>query len=331
MTTPSDGSPELDETRVRVFLRAVGIGERPVVDAMLESVPALVTAVGPHPFWGGRPQGLHVAIETGRREMVDRLIEAGADVNGRNDGYDHWSPLMLALHRRHDDLRDELLRRGARVGLAEALMLGDDARVEALIAQAPLSATVPNGGSFVAFARTPLAIDRLIAAGASPTQADRWGTTPVAAFSRLGPAGRPLVERLAIHGVVVGPAELARLDDLDGLNRLAHENASAVVGDDVILAAVESGRHALVSWLLDHGANVNARAADRSRQTLLHAAAWQGDMGMVELLRARGADPNALDDEHRATPRDWAETAVTVTNNPRCADVVAFLDRRAIR
>lgn len=329
MSTSAAETPEHDETRVSVFLRAVATGDRRVVDAMLASAPSLVNAVGPHPFWGGRPQPLHVAIETGRHDMVQGLLEAGADVNGTNDAYDLWSPLMLALHRRRDDLRDALLRRGARVGLAEALMLGDDAQVEALLAEAPLPRVAPNGGSFVAFARTPGAIARLIEAGASPTEADHWGTTPVAAFSRLGAEGRALVRHLAALGVTVGPVEFARLGDGDGLERLARENADAVTRDPVILAAVEGRQHAVVEWLLDHGASPSARAHDRSRQTLLHEAAWLGDVAMVELLLARGADPRALDEEHRATPRDWAETSVTVTNNPRCADVVARFDRHA--
>jgi ankyrin repeat protein len=321
--------PDLDDTRVGVFLRAVGIGEHAVVEAMLASVPALVNAVGPHPFWGGRPQPLHVAIESGRPEMIDRLLEAGADVSGTNDAYDHWSPLMLALHRRRDDVRDELLRRGAHVGLAEALLLGDDARVEAMLGAAPLPEIVPNGGSFVAFARTPRAIDCLIAAGASPTQTDRWGTTPLAGFSRLGALGVDLVRRLAAHGVNAGPVELARIGDRGALDRLAGRDPAAVAGDDVVMAAVQGGHHELVVWLLDRGANPNARAHDRSRQTLLHEAAWLGDVVMVDLLLARGADPRARDDEHKATARDWAETSVTVTNNPRCADVVAWFDRRA--
>ena len=55
---------------------------------MLEATPALVNAVGPHPFWGGRPQALHVAIERNRHEMVICCSRAGADVNGKNEGYD---------------------------------------------------------------------------------------------------------------------------------------------------------------------------------------------------------------------------------------------------
>src|SRR5215510_3243794 len=59
----------------------------------LASKPELVNAIGPHPFWGGRPQPLHVSIETKRHDMFDLLIAAGANISGDNEQYDHWSPL----------------------------------------------------------------------------------------------------------------------------------------------------------------------------------------------------------------------------------------------
>jgi len=67
-----------------MFLRAVRDGEIDTVRAMFRADPALVHALGPHPYWGGRPQALHVAIGTKRRDMFDLLPAAGADANGRN-------------------------------------------------------------------------------------------------------------------------------------------------------------------------------------------------------------------------------------------------------
>ena len=153
--------PSSDEV-VGAFLERVGSGVLEDVRKMIAVMPSLVNAVGPHPFWGGRPQALHVAVEGGRRELFDLLLEHGADVNGSNAEYDLWSPLMLAINRDRDEMRDELLRRGARVGLLEALMMADDERVATLLADG-LPAVAPNRGSILAFARTPFAIDRLIA------------------------------------------------------------------------------------------------------------------------------------------------------------------------
>jgi hypothetical protein len=46
---------------------------------------------------------------------------------------------------------------------------------------------------------------------------------------------------------------------------------------------------------------------------------------MVRLLLNAGADLFARDEQYDATPRGWAETAITVTNNARCREVVDHL------
>ncbi len=320
---PAAASPEL---AVDAFLREVGTGHLDRVRQRLDADPALVNAAGPHPFWGGRPQALHVAIETTRREMVDLLLDRGADVNGTNEGYDHWSPLMLAINRHDADLQKTLIVRGARIGLLEALMRGDDAQVEAELRTDRLPEIAPNGGSILAFARTPYAIDRLIELGAPVDLKDRWGSTPIDAVSRMGAAGQPLVRHLVSRGVPASPKEYARLGDRASLERLVASDPAIAVQDDVMMGAVDFGHLDLVRWLLAHGANVNARAAAQSRHTALHSAAWNGDLAMVKLLVGAGADVGALDAEHRNTPRGWAETAIVVTNNAKCPDVVAYLD-----
>jgi len=193
--------------------------------------------------------------------------------------------------------------RRARRGVVEALLLGDDAALDALLATGAeaLPSPPPNDGSLLIFARTPFAVERLLALGVSPDAADRWGATPMTAFHRLGPRGRPLVARLNAHGVPVPPA------------------------DSVMLAAVDGRDREMVVRLLGLGVSPNARATAQSRQTALHNAAWNGDLPMVRLLVEAGADVEARDEEHDATPQVWAETAVEVTRNPDCAAVARYL------
>jgi ankyrin repeat protein len=306
------------------FLRAVGDGEIETVRDMLAADPSLANAIGAHPYWGGRPQPLHVAIETKRRDMFMLLLDAGADPDGRNGEYDLWSPLMLAIHRDRADMREELIRRGARIGLVEALLMKDDAAVDALLANG-LPPAVPNNGSILAFARTPWAIDRLLALGAPIDAEDRWGSTPVEAMSRAGADGGTLVRHMMDCGVAPDPEAFARLGDRNMLAALVESDPDIARRDAVMMAAVDFRHHDLVRWLLSMGANTNARATALSRQSALHNAAWNGDLDMANLLVEHGADLHARDGEHNATPRGWAETAITTTNNPDCAGVAAWL------
>jgi hypothetical protein len=253
-----------DDEQVAGFLAAVGDGRRDDVRAALSADPQLVNAVGPHPYWGGRPQALHV-------------------------------------------------------------LFGDDAAVEKLLGTAQSRLPEPNGGSLLALARTPFAIDRLLALGVSTEKKDRWGAAPMEVMSRLGRSGKPLVQHLLTRGITAEPQDYARLGDKDTLAALVEAKPTIARSDAVMMAAVDFGHRDLVRWLLERGANVNARATIGSRGSALHSAAWNGDLEMVKLLVAAGADVTARDEEHDNTPAGWAEVSVTVSNNPNCQDVADYL------
>jgi ankyrin repeat protein len=312
-------------THPALFLRLVAGGLIEDVRREISQDPSLVNANGPHPFVGGRPQSLHLAIENQHWEIFRLLLDAGADLNGNNLEYDHWSPLMLTIQRGHAEMRDELLRRGARVGLAEALLMADDEAVNALLHEVSLPEPVPNGGSWLNFARTPRAIELLLRRGADPTVKDRWGVSPVATMSQLGPSGEPLLRLLLANGATAPPELYARLGDQTTLATLLERDPALLANAEITMQAVEGGHLALVQWLIERGASANGRTAERSRQTLLHSAAWNGNLPMVKLLVNAGADRTALDGEHQTTPLVWAETAIEFSKNEACRDVVAYL------
>jgi ankyrin repeat protein len=315
---------------VAEFLRLAATGELARVRQLLAEHPSLVNTPGPHPFWGGRPQPLHVAIESGRQPMVEVLLRAGADPNGAAAEYDYWSPLMLAINRKRGALERVLLRRGARIGLVEALMKGDDRTVIRLLKPGASALPVaPNQGSLLMFARTPKAIDRLLELGVPADTRDRWGASPIEALSRLGRVGRPLVRHLQARGIEAEPAEFARMGDRAALVDLARQDPGVLRTPAVMMGAVDFRHHALVRWLLSQGADPNTRTEMQSKQTALHSAAWNGDLPMVKLLVAAGADINARDQEYDATPLGWAETSIEVTSNEKCQDVVDWLSREA--
>ena len=300
------------------FLRLVASGTREAVAHALTQQPDLVNANGPHPFWGGQPQPLHIAIENRRDDIFQLLLDAGADPAGRNGDYDRWSPLMLALQRNRPDYAAELQRRGAPVRLAEALLAGDN---EATAAANRNAEPAPNNGSWLNFARTTQAIDMLLAAGASAETKDKWGLAPADAFIALGSAGAQLLSHLVakIPSLTLTPAQYARLGDLQALKNLPNDR----LRDPAVIYAATEGRHReLVRWLIaEQGADPNIRRADKSQQTPLHEAAWNGDLDTAETLLDLGADAGLKDFEHDATPLEWAETAIRVTGNAACGAV----------
>ena len=323
-----DGTQAVNDETVAGFLRHVGSGHLSEVRQRLETDPDLVNIVGPHPYWGGRLQALHLSIDTKRRDMFDLLLASGAYIDGDNRYYEFWSPLMLTVVREQPDMGATLIDRGARIGLLEALLLADDSRVESLLAGGV--SAVPEerpSGSILGLARTTKAIDLLLDVGMSPEGTDQWGSTAIETLSRLGPKGRPLVLQMMKRGVSAEPAEYARLGERDALEALAAHQPETLRSDPVLMGAVDFGHHALVEWLLSKGASANARAKQLSRQTALHSAAWNGDLKMVKLLLANGADAAAVDEEHGTTPLVWAEVSVEVSNNTDCRGVAAFLEK----
>jgi len=71
------------------------------------------------------------------------------------------------------------------------------------------------------------------------------------------------------------------------------------------LAVINCHKDAL-ALALDAGADVNAPLPVHAHSTALHQAAVNDDAAAVELLLARGANPDARDSLWNATPLDWA-------------------------
>ena len=321
------GSRETSE--IDGFLRSAAEGNLQVVKQALENNPELVNAVGKHPFWGGQPQVLHLAIEGNRQDLFDVLLAAGADVNGTNAGYDNWSPLMLALFNGKDAMVHVLRDRGAHIGLCEALLSGDDERLNDYLADPDVRTKPRPSGSILGLARTEYAVNRLLNEGFFTDDTDRWGSDALDSLSRLGRRGQPLVQALVAKRGKLRGVDAARFGDKDMLKALAAQDASVLTDDSVFMAAVDFREMDLVTWLLDQGANVNARHDFGSNGTALHSAAWSGDVDLIKLLLEHGANANALDEEYKTTPLIWAQTARFVTNNPRCDDAAEVLSKSA--
>jgi ankyrin repeat protein len=295
-------SPQVDEFTdqvVQAFFHGVGTGQLDAVRAALDRVPALAHAVGPHPFWGGRPQALHVAIESDRREVFDLLLARGASVDGSNAGYMGWSPLLLALNRKRAEMIRELLARGAHVGLAEALARGDDARVDALLDQGGLPRRRRTTGP------APL---RAHDARARPPVRARRGHRPQGLLGRFPDrgaephraSGRAAGGPPGARGAQAGAAELARMaiarrTDVRGRPAQVRAPRRSRLRSTSVIASLRSGSSSSV-----------ATSTARPRTGVRDAAAFgrvERDLGMVMLLVEAGADVHARDRQYDSTPR----------------------------
>jgi ankyrin repeat protein/uncharacterized protein YecT (DUF1311 family) len=83
-------------------------------------------------------------------------------------------------------------------------------------------------------------------------------------------------------------------------------NARSPLGDTALMALARAGRRDRIQLLLDHGADVNAR--NRQGRTALHLAVESGDSEMARLLLEHGADRSIAYDEG-ITPLGEARTA----------------------
>jgi ankyrin repeat protein len=71
-----------------------------------------------------------------------------------------------------------------------------------------------------------------------------------------------------------------------------------------LLYAYVRAQHQAVDFLLERDGNWDVTGVNNG--TVLHRAAWAGDLAMVQRLVAKGADLNNRDNPFDGTPMDWA-------------------------
>lgn len=314
--------------------RGIWEGDEATVAEVLNGAPEAAAEAGPHPMWGGEPTALQVAAERGDVGVIRRLLDSGADPNGGNAAYG-WTPLQLAGHWAHTAAAELLRERGATVDVFAAALLGDADRVERLLSANPSLAHTPglNDASPLHAASTPAVAECLIRHGSPLDETDALGNTPVGSALNRGDRGLAVVRVLLNQGAATGPHALAALGLVDRLAETIDENPkalgsmapiglNAVVGTPLHAAACR-GRVDAVRWLIDRGADPNARA-DRG-QTPLHLGR---DAATARALVEAGADPNAQDNEHHTTPLAWARVAQRHWRHgdPTVDELIAYLE-----
>ncbi len=195
---------------------------------------------------------LILAVKRGDVEMTKRLVEAGADVNDRSQGKIGSTVLCWAGSTGNLKLIEFLLVRGA------------DVNGRSHDGNFPL---------FYAAANNDLPLARLLLA--KDARVNQFGTR-----SQNGILCTPLCGA-ALHGHF----EMMELLLAHGADLERRDNTAATL----LMQMAKEPRPDVVRWLIEKGANVNART--QWRYTALIFAEANGRAENVSLLLAAGADP----------------------------------------
>ncbi len=225
--------------------------------------------------WEETPLSLAIKIE--RWDIIDLLLDAGADIN--IIAHEHDNPLGLAARIGDTELMQHLIDRGADVNGAPDVYT-------------PLVAAAQEGcaGSV-----------RFLLDHGADVNAVAKGYTPLSAGARHAheqfvPIARILLDAgadvNAVAGLYTPLVAAATAECIDGVRLLLE------VGADVnratrkytpLIVAARTGNTELIRLLLEAGADVNAEAGSN---TPLVIAAYEGKIEIVRLLLEAGADVN---------------------------------------
>jgi ankyrin repeat protein len=219
--------------------------------------------------------------------------------------------------------------------LAEAVKNDDAARVRTLLTAHPaLKGTLDEpmpGGSFGSTAlivavrhESRPVIDALLDGGANINQRSHWWAGSFGVLDHLGNSPE-LADYLISRGATVDPTAAAALDRLDALKALVAANPSAVHarGGDGQTALHRARSVEVAAFLLDHGADVNARDVDHESTPAQYVV--RDSPEVARYLVTRGSETDIL---LGAALGDTAVVARHLAGNPAsirtCVDATWF-------
>jgi ankyrin repeat protein len=222
-------------------------------------------------------------------QLLTLLLKKGADPNAcsGHNGCEQL-PLHIVIKNIADD--SKWIEEEKRIG-REAL------RKQFEISQIPLSPELIH----MYFDIDNMMVRRLLLSGASPNAQDQCGLSPMTTAVNLGANGILILNLLIVNGGDVnlknknGVTPLMIATDKSVVQLLIQKgadwNAKDKDGDNVLSAAVRSGKIDIIQLLIDKGADKNSKNV--YGQTLLMYAAIYRHADVVKYLIERGADVNA--------------------------------------
>ncbi|GAA5157976.1 ankyrin repeat domain-containing protein [Pseudonocardia eucalypti] len=235
-----------------------------------------------------------------RNDWLELLLAHGL---GRGSG-GPWHRRMAPIHPTPARLLQDALLHAASEGLANRvrLLLEAGADVRGLGTEHPIMGG--RNAYELAMLSGNVEIAELLRAAGAEADPVRGEADPVLEFvARCMRGDRAAVDRLLVDGVSVGRRTGRPTRPAGSAGEPLLVERALAAHPALVCRAAELGRVDAARLLVSLGFPVNPPGG----RTPLHEAAWRGDLEMVKTLLELGADPEALDAEHEATPLGWAE------------------------
>ncbi len=238
---------------------------------------------------------IHLAAENDQIEALKFLLDHGADVGARNDW--QWTPLHYCAFHDAQDTARMLIAAGAEVDavgpknwtpLINCARSGSIAAADVLISAGANIEVRTKNGN-----RTPLIM------------ALQYEKPQFAKFL-LARGAQPLPPGYKVPPIS-GKGEAGPTAFLDDIKAAIAAGESVDKRDDKgrtwLYEAASDGDYQAAEFLISKGADPNAKA--QNGKTPLHIAVIRKQLRLVGLLLKKGADPNLKDDDNK-TPLDYA-------------------------
>lgn len=257
---------------------------------------------------------LHQAVDHREFKCVQKLVEKGAAINVKNQS--NCTPLVLAIKRGEPEIVDYLLKHGAAYELVDqegrnllhcALYDGWNREVAEKLFSLGVEANRPDMLSQAAYLGSDLIVRHMIEQGIEVDAIGPFNETALLnCFGYYGDVREELAEYLIEQGADIfahkynGDAPILKIIDSRNMHLLKKCLSKGVNLNQEGVKVSPLYQSAQVDWmegvaiLLEHGSNVNQQnpsdTYSKGMQTALHAAAANGNLEMVKLLREHGAD-----------------------------------------